>query len=283
MRAATLSAVKRYPEELSYDRFHGYWVKVDIFEGPLDLLLYLIKENEADIFDIPIAQITDQYLAFLRIMEDLNVEIAADFIVMAATLLVIKSKMLLPPEEEPEEGEEEPGEDPRAELARRLAEYRRYKEAAEKLKSAGDLRSLMFSRPSEGEQEEGQRVTEILLMRDVSLFDLLGAFREVLQRVTERPGSTIRRDPVTVEDKIREISRRLRGTPEGLSFHQLCDTCETRLEVICIFLALLELVRRGRIAVVQQQSFGPILIRERVAASSARRRSPASQPALAAA
>ncbi|MCS6861613.1 MAG: segregation/condensation protein A, partial [Abditibacteriales bacterium] len=152
-------------------RFNGYPVRLPIFEGPLDLLLYLVKENRYDLFDIPIAAITDQYLRYLRLMEMLDLDIAGEFLVMAATLMVMKSRLLLPPEEDETTEEAEPEVDPQEELARRLLEYAKYRAASESLRTAGDLRAQMFERPPDG--KANGRLSDVPLMRHFSTFDLL--------------------------------------------------------------------------------------------------------------
>lgn len=246
------------------DRFIGYPVHLHIFEGPLDLLLHLIKEHRIDIYDIPIAEITDQYLAYLQFMEALDIELAGDFLVMAATLLMIKSKMLLPIDEDTEEGSEEESKDPREELVQRLLEYKRFKEAAETLKSLGQMRSLMFDRPPNGNGHNGHNgnghQNGHFLVHSVSSLELMMAFREVLERVAERPAAEIPRQLLTLPMRLRHITEKLRRHPDGVTFAELCDDCDTRHAVIVTFLALLELIRRLRARVSQPCNFGEIRV-----------------------
>jgi segregation and condensation protein A len=240
------------------DRFNGHLVRLRIFEGPLDLLLYLVKENRYDILDIPVAQITEQYMGYLRLMEMLDLDIAGEFLIMAATLLVMKSRMLLPPDEEETSDGEEATLDPRQELARRLLEYERYKEASESLRTLQEERTRMFGRPPDGNGNSLQN--DVLLMKHVSTFDLLKVFEEVVQRAIERPPALVRRDLFTVPQRVKTIEERLRHHPEGLTFYELCDDCEVKMEVIVTFLAVLELIRRGRAMVQQEETFGEVRV-----------------------
>jgi segregation and condensation protein A len=245
------------PEELAADaaQFTGHPVRLPMFEGPLDLLLFLIEKQEIDIYDIPIAKITAQYLEYLAALEVLNIEIEAEFLVMAATLVEIKSKMLLPREEQlSEEGEEGP--DPRAELVERLLEYRRFKEVAEALGRSAEQRALMFTRVFGAEVETG-----FVVAGDVTPLDLWSAFQEALSRARETPVAELQRPRVTVPMKIAQVTVRLRAAgDEGIAFFALFAEDVTRLEVIITFLALLELIRAGRARAVQRQGFGEIWI-----------------------
>jgi segregation and condensation protein A len=237
-------------------RFTGRPVRLPMFEGPLDLLLYLIEQQQIDIYDIPIAKITSQYLDYLTALEVLNIEIEAEFLVMAATLVEIKSRMLLPREEQVgEEGEEGP--DPRAELVERLLEYRRYKEVAEALGRRAEQRALMFSRALlDGDVEVGYAVEG-----EVTPLDLWSAFQEALSRARETPVAELQRPRITVPMKIAQVTARLRASGEqGVAFFALFDEDVTRLEVIITFLALLELIRAGRARGIQRQGFGEIWI-----------------------
>lgn len=242
------------------DRFSGYPVRLPVYEGPLDLLLHLIRENQVDVYDVPLGRITDQYLEYLALMESLDVQVAAEFMVMAATLMVIKSRLLLPVQEEDQEAEEE---DPRAQLVQRLIEYQRYKEAAESLQRFRERRAQLFTRPvwNDGGHDAGMTTDkDLAMLQHVSLFDLLDAFRNCLERVAE-PQATIRRERVTVGEKIRELRSRLRRAETPLTFIQACDTCRTRAEVVVTFLALLELMRRGEVRVQQTKMFGELWLR----------------------
>lgn len=257
---ATIATEKARAASLkAHDRFNGHPVRLPIFEGPLDLLWYLVKENRYDILDIPIAEITDQYLRYLRLMEMVDLDIAGEFLVMAATLMVMKSRMLLPPEEEERAESEESGVDPQEELARRLLEYERYREASESLRASRDLRSQMFERPPNG--HGNGHPNDALLMKHFSTFDLLRVFEEVLQRAVDRPPAIVRRDLFTVPQRMKAIEERLRHRAEGLTFWELCDDCEVKIEVVVTFLAVLELIRRSRAVAQQEEIFGEIRVK----------------------
>lgn len=232
----------------------SYQVKLNIFEGPLDLLLNLIKEQEIDIYDIPIASITRQYLEYLDLMRELNLEIAGEFLVMASTLTYIKSRMLLPPPQEPSEGEEE-GEDPREELVRRLLEYQKYKGAAQNLRERESIFIDVFGRESplglEGMEED--------IYLEVSMFDLLSALNNVLQNVKERGEQVIDVNELTVTDRINQILERLKES-NPLAFTDLFVEVGHRMEVIVTFLALLELIRLRMVRVRQGTELGSIWV-----------------------
>ncbi len=227
-------------------------VQLKIFEGPLDLLLHLIKKNEVSITDIPIATITEQYLATLELMQSLNLDVAGEFLVMAATLIHIKSRMLLPPGEE--EDEEEEGGDPREELARRLLEYQRFKEAAGELEKREVLKRDVFVRPSEVLEE-----VEPGGFEGVSLFDLISALRHVLERFPDERIHEITLERITVREKMNflldDLHRRVK-----VIFQSLFETAASRLEVVVTFLAMLELVKIRAIRVLQEEKEGPIAI-----------------------
>lgn len=250
-------------EQLS--RFTGYQVTLPTFEGPLDLLLYLIRREELDIYDIPIAMITAQFLDYLVLLEAMDVEVASDFLVMAATLMEIKSRMLLPrpPAESLEEEEEE---DPRAELVRRLLEYQRYKSAAEELHRRASERQRVFSRTAVVQEMPFLR-PEARLAGDADAFGLWAALQEVLARV-EAAGPVLRevvRPKVTIRQQMVLILNLLEAHPTGISFSSLFfgedRPLPTRLEVIITFLALLELMRLHRVEVIQRELFGEIFVR----------------------
>jgi segregation and condensation protein A len=225
-------------------------VKLERFEGPLDLLLHLIKRDEIDIYDIPIAHITQQYLAYIELMRSLDLDIAGEFLVMAATLMRIKAKMLLPL---PAAGEEEDEGDPREELVQRLVEYRQFKEAAGTLKLREEERRLLYERGMlPGEDETGP-----LPLAPATLFDLLDALNRVMARLPEAVVYEVRGEVYDVEDKMSMIARMV--AEEGaLQFSNLMLRCRARAEVIVTFIALLELVKLGHIAVVQSELFGDI-------------------------
>lgn len=229
-----------------------YRVKLEIFEGPLDLLLHLIKMQELDIYDIPIALITKQYLEYLGLMRALNLDIAGEFLVMASTLTLIKSKMLLPPSEE--EGEDESGEDPRKELVESLLEYQRFKELATELKEKELAQADIFKRGG-AEQEAGEEDIWI----DASIFDLLSALKNLLDKVPEDVSKEIFIDEINVSERINFIMESLEGE-EFLSFDQLFSDMVNRMEIIVTFLALLELIRLKMIRAEQISRFGTIRI-----------------------
>jgi segregation and condensation protein A len=234
----------------------AYTVKVDVFEGPLDLLLHLIKQNQLDIYDIPIALITEQYLEYIRIMKALDLTIAGEFLVMAATLMYIKSRMLLPT---PIEEEEEEGVDPRAELVQRLVEYKRFKEAAVRLSHQALLGVDVFIRPAqEIEAEEGEI--------EADLFHLIDALRELLKRQEVEDFHEVTLDRVTLRDKMTELYERLQGAQEAVPFSALFTPLATRVELIVTFLALLELIRSGMLRAYQRDVFGPLWVTRALAA-----------------
>jgi segregation and condensation protein A len=231
-------------------------VKLESFEGPLDLLLFLIKKNEIDIYDIPIATITQQYLEYLEMMKNLNLDVAGEFLLMAATLLHIKSKMLLPSPEEEGEGEKEE-EDPRAELVRRLLEYQRFKEAVRELTKGPMLNREVFIRHFSGEKllEEGEED----LRGEASLFELLEAIKKVLQGLPPEEFQEISVEHLNIKDKILQIMDRL-WEAESVAFNELFTPSTPRGEVVVTFLALLELLRLRMIRAYQSESFGTIRI-----------------------
>lgn len=231
----------------------SYKVKLDIFEGPLDLLLYLIKKEELDIYDIPISKITEQYLQYLDFLKLLDLDIAGDFLVMAATLMHIKSKMLLPPDELAQEEEEQ---DPREELVRRLLEYKKFKEAASSLRDLEQRRMGIFTRtstPQEFVDASGEEYFE------VSLFDLINAFSKALKDVPKELFQEIIKDEFTVEQKIHDFYHML-VEQSVIYLSELFGKAKNKPEVIVIFLAVLELIRLKEITVRQKSMFGDIEI-----------------------
>ena len=227
-------------------------VKLEIFEGPLDLLLHLIKKNELSITDIPIATITEQYLSTLELMQGLNLDVAGEFLVMAATLIHIKSRMLLPPGENEDEEEEEG--DPREELIRRLLEYQRFKEAAEELERRELLSRDVFVRRSEAPEE-----AETVGFESLSLFDLLSALRHVLERFPEERIHEVTLETISVREKMSFLLDELRRRGKVI-FQSLFETATSRLEVVVTFLAMLELVKIRAIRVWQEERIGPVVI-----------------------
>lgn len=239
-------------KELNQEERSPYTVRLEKFEGPLDLLLHLIQKNEIDIFDIPIALITEQYLEYLKWMRVLNLDVAGEYLLMASTLLHIKSKMLLP--SSPEE-EEEGGEDPRAELVRRLIEYQKYKEAAVDLERRPLLNRDVFIRlASEDEEElEEERI-------EVSLFELIEAFRKVLENVKPEMVHEVILERVTVEERVQEILSILQREKRSMAFHLFFPEGASRRLVIVTFLAILELVKSRLIRVFQALPFETIRV-----------------------
>jgi segregation and condensation protein A len=231
----------------------SYTVRLEGFEGPLDLLLHLIQKNELDIFNIPISLITGQYLEYLQLMKVLNLDIAGEYLLMASTLLHIKSKMLLP---KSSEGEEEEEEDPRAELVRRLLEYQKYKQAAGELQKRPMLDRDVFIRliPLEPREEvEEERI-------EVTLFDLLEAFRQVLERVKPETIHEVILEHLSVEDKIEEILTILGRENRNMAFHRLFPEHATRKVIVITLLAILELVKMRRIRIFQIAPFETIRV-----------------------
>ncbi len=227
--------------------------KLPVFEGPLDLLLHLIKENKIDIYDIPIVHITYQYMDYLDVMKELNLEIAGEFLVMAATLIHIKSKMLLPPDEEQTEA---PAEDPRAELVKRLLEYQAFKDSSIHLRKKEDIWKNIFHR-SFPEKRDIDFEPEPLLF-EANVFDLLSAFKNLLAKAPEQVVE-ITRETLTVADKINLIMERLEKE-DGIKFQDLFEGSHTKLSLIVTFLALLELIRLGLVKVYQENAFDSIWI-----------------------
>ncbi|GAB2718603.1 segregation and condensation protein A [Paenibacillus thermoaerophilus] len=241
--------------------------KLETFEGPLDLLLHLIEKAEIDIYDIPVSTITDQYLEYVAQMQELELEVTTEFLVMAATLLSIKSKMLLPkpPPIEPEwEDFETEEEDPRAELVRQLLEYRKYKQAAEQLRDKEYSRSLVYSREPADLTPYAPQVQENPV-KGLHVADLLLAFQKALKRQAARQSiATIRRDEISVKDRIAEIVRLLRGREDRtVMFSRLIDEKASREEIVVTFLAILELMKRRVIVCYQHGRFDDIVIQGR--------------------
>jgi segregation and condensation protein A len=231
-----------------------YQVRIENFEGPLDLLLHLIKKNEINIYDIPVAMIAQQYLHYLEAMEELNLNVAGDFLVMAATLLQIKSKMLLPADKTADEDEEGP--DPREELVRRLLEYKAFKEAARQLDDQEKVWREVFWREQAPLVEE---VEEDLPLENVSLFDLVDALKEVLERNPSSRLIEIVPDNLTVRERMNLILETLEGK-DSVSFAALFEGSSHRMVVVVTFLALLELMKLRVARVFQAETFGPILV-----------------------
>jgi segregation and condensation protein A len=230
----------------------GVMVKLERFEGPLDLLLHLIKRDEIDIYDIPIAHIMKQYLAYIELMRALDLDIAGEFLVMAATLMRIKSKMLLPT---PAVGEEEDEGDPREELVQRLVEYRQFKEAAGTLKEKEEERRHLFERGMvPGDDEAGP-----LPLAPATLFDLLDALNRVMARLPEQNVYEVQAELYDVDDKMSLIAK-LTAERGSISFVGMLTRCRSRSEMVVTFIALLELIKLGQVTISQPDRFSDILI-----------------------
>lgn len=243
--------------ESSPDAYH---VRVDAFEGPLDLLIHLIRTNEVSIYDIPIALITEQYLDCIRLMQELNLDVAGEFLVMASTLIHIKSRMLLP-RPDPTQEDAGPEEDPREALVRRLLEHQKFKAAAELLHDRETLRSAQFMRADASVAAAAGDPFEPEL--DVDLFSLLTAFRGVLERASRRPPMVLPPDQIPMEVRIGQLLARLSET-EACGFEELfMDGDGSRPFLIVTFLALLEMIRLKLIRVFQSGSFGAIRVYKR--------------------
>jgi segregation and condensation protein A len=235
-------------------------VKLSNFEGPLDLLLHLIRKNELDIHDIPIALITAQYLQAIALLQELDLDVAGEFLVMAATLIHIKSKMLLPRPETAADVDGEVDEDPRDALVRRLLEHQKFKEAAGLLHEREQLRAAQWQRPDDrvaaiaGDEYEPEL--------EVDLFSLMSAFQAVLQRLKQRPKVLLPPEEIPIEARIEQLLQRLSET-EACGFDELFSDISDRRGLIVTFLALLEMIRLKLVRVFQSGSFGPIRIYKR--------------------
>ena len=235
-----------------------YKIKLDVFEGPLDLLLYLIRKEEVDIYDIPIERITGQYLQYLDVMRMMDLNIAGEFLVMSATLMMIKSRMLLPVEDRPDL-EEEDEDDPRWDLVRQLVEYKKFKDAAMHLERLELTRENVFARDGDGVQIEAD---PNLALHDVSLFDLITAFSSALGNMPGEDLTEIFTEQYTVAQKIDELIERL-TVEDSISVTALFRGMRSRQEVVCTFLAVLELIRLRQLRVRQREAFEEIVV-ERV-------------------
>lgn len=236
-----------------------YKVQLDVFEGPLDLLLYLIKKDEVDVYNIPIERVTKQYMEYLSLMKLLDLNIAGEFIVMAATLMMIKSRMLLPVDERPEIEEEE--EDPRWELVKQLVEYKKFKEAASHLQHREFLQENVFSRGADA--TAGVEAEPGVGIGDVSLFDLISAFNEALKKVKVEEFGEIYDEKFTVVDKIEFVLGAIREKGK-VSFASLLEKAASRNEIVCTFLAILELIRLRQLTAQQDGHFGDIVIMQEI-------------------
>jgi segregation and condensation protein A len=238
-----------------------YKVKFEVFEGPLDLLLYLIKKEEVDIYDVNLTQLATQFIEYIEVMRLLDLEIAGEFLVMASTLMYIKSRELLPVDQQVQTEGEDEGEDPRWELIRQLVEYKKFKDAAAQLQDLESRQENVFPRlPIRPEFE-----AEAPGKPEVSLFDLVNAVTTILKRITEREGVTrdVFEDKWTVSEKIEHIMIRLTDQPK-VRFSELFTGDMSRTEVVVTFLALLELIRLKQLIALQDEAFGEIDISKAV-------------------
>ena len=233
-----------------------YRVKLSDFEGPLDLLLFFIKRDELDIYDIPIAKITKEFLEYLQYLQELDLDIAGDFIVTAAELMQIKAQMLLPRPE----GENEEEFDPRAELVRRLLEYKRWKEMAEELeRKQTQQRKLAYRGNFEHDPKVFQEENEDALFRDVTLFDLIAAFQFAVNTMTRKHVHEINKLNVTLDEQMEYVLALFKERDE-ISFFEIVTSMTEKIRIVVTFLALLEMMKSKIIAISQFQSYGDITI-----------------------
>jgi segregation and condensation protein A len=230
-------------------------ILLPVFEGPLDLLLYLIRRSQVDIHDIPIAPITRQYMEYLDVMHELNLDVAGDFMVMAATLIHIKAKMLVPVDPTEAQGEEEL-EDPREALVQRLLEFQRYKEAAGVLHQKAEIRAATWTRPDSVLPQFDEAGEEML---EAGLFDLVSAFKELLERRKTLLAHEVADSGKSVDQRMDELMELIREG-ESVEFLELFASQETKADMIVTFLALLELIRLKRVKVYQRGVFGAIRV-----------------------
>lgn len=232
-----------------------YKVKLSVFEGPLDLLLYLIRKEEVSIYDIPIARITEQYLDYLKAMQELDIGVAGEFLVMAATLIHIKTQMLLPRDPDAAEGEIE---DPRAELVYQLLEHQKFKGAANVLHQRAMMEGATFTRPMDSDEENPEVAA--------TLFQLFEVFKEVMDRRRAITEMEIVRDEMTMAEKIAQIKLQIDSASE-VSARSLFERAVSRREMVLIFLSILELVKELVVRLRQSETFGDIIISKREAAA----------------
>lgn len=238
----------------------AYTISLEVFEGPLDLLLHLIQKHKIDIYNIPIAEVTEQYLGYLQTMQELDLEIASEFLVMAATLLAIKAKLLLPQAAEHDEDQIEDSLDPRKELVDKLIEYQKYKNVAEKLKAKQTKQALLFSRPLDPDFLEAT-LKKVNPLEKISLEDLKDLLTVLLSEVSEEEEvKDIAKGTITVREKMDFIEELLCRESQGILFQNLFTNTASSLTVVVTFLALLELIHLKRVFVIQTSNFGPLRI-----------------------
>jgi segregation and condensation protein A len=231
-----------------------YRVKLENFEGPLDLLLFFIKRDELNIYDIPIARIAKEFLSYVQLIQQLDLDIAGDFLLMAATLMQIKVRMLLPKSED-----EEDELDPREELIRRLLEYKRFKEVSESFKKMEEKQSKVFFREYFKHDEIEAKKEDVNLLKEVSMFDLLKAFKKVLNNIKEDTVFTIRKIPVSIEEQMDYISGFF-GTKKQYRFLELVTDYREKIIIIVTFVALLEMIKDNKIRVYSEGEFNDMII-----------------------
>ena len=229
-------------------------ITLPLYEGPLDLLLDLIRRQKLDIYDIPIARITEQYLSYLHLMEELDVDLASEFLVIAAQLIYIKSRLLLPPDPDAPPEEQE---DPRAELVRRLLEYEKFKNAAQMLYQREMIENAVWSNPGEVTVDEVDLEPEL----NVTLYDLLLAFRDVCKRAEQRPLMEVQRDEFSVEQMMAYLFEKIVSARSAVAVSDVLPDITSRRGLITAFLALLELTRLRAIYLRQEKAFGEITAR----------------------
>jgi segregation and condensation protein A len=234
-----------------------YKVKFDVFEGPLDLLLYLIKKEEVDIYEVNLTRIATQFIEYIEVMRMLDLDIAGEFLVMASTLMYIKSRELLPVEKQVQAEEEEEGDDPRWELIRQLVEYKKFKDAAAQLQQMEAAQEFIYPRmPPKPQIDLPTAPTKL----EVSIFDLINAVNSILKRVNQREDlREIFEDKWTVSEKIENLIELTRSEPV-VRFSRLFEAAQSRTEVVVTFLAMLELIRLKQIIITQDDPFGEIQI-----------------------
>jgi segregation and condensation protein A len=235
----------------------SYDIRLPAFEGPFDLLLHLIRQNQVDIYDIPISLITDQYVDYLEQMQHMDLEVASSFLVMAATLLVIKAKMLLPL---PPHDDEEEAEDARAGLVHDLLEYIHYQDAAKSLEEMGQRQRQYFTRPNEDELYFHLFAAENPL-DGKTLDDLRTAFATIMKKAKERGlVMHVEREQITLRDRLERLFEQVESHPKGIAFFAVFEDCESKMALIVTFLALLELMRLTVVKILQNQIYGEIYI-----------------------
>lgn len=238
-----------------FEQFSGYPVRIEIYEGPLDLLLHLVQREEIEASDVDIVRITDRFLQYLRTMAEINIHVAGEFVETAASLLLLKSRSLLPREEPVDDEQIEEGETV-VELARRLAEYRTYKEAAGILAEAQEARKQIYLRPLKGDEALGAGVVPL---QDVSIFDIVSAVQEMLERAKEPPPHQMAREEISVGDRIDQLRAQFRRAGQRRTwFDELVPETATRVFIVVTFLAVLEMIRRGELLVSQDRPRGRI-------------------------